>query len=79
MTITFYDMDAKRIIQQKVLEGAYGTTANFDYQSVINQLESQGYKIARNNIPSKGLVFNNTGKQNYEIDFTHHTSTVFTK
>ena len=75
MTITFYDMDAKRIIQQKVLEGAYGTTANFDYQSVINQLESQGYKIARNNIPSKGLVFNNTGKQNYEIDFTH-TSTV---
>ncbi|WP_282458646.1 mucin-binding protein [Ligilactobacillus aviarius] len=75
MTITFYDMDAKRIIQQKVLEGAYGTTANFDYQSVIDQLESQGYKVARNNIPSKGLVFNNTGKQNYEVDFTH-TSTV---
>ena len=75
MTITFYDMDAKRVIQQKVLEGAYGTTANFDYQSVINQLESQGYKVARNNIPSKGLVFNNTGKQNYEVDFTH-TSTV---
>ena len=78
ITITYYDMDAKKLIQPTVvLEGDYGTSPNYDYQSVIDKLESEGYKVARDNIPAD-LKFDNTGKQAYEVDFTH-TSTVLPK
>ena len=74
MTLTIYDMDEHKILQQKIFEGDYNTSPNYDYQSVLANYEKQGYQIARDTIPASGLVFNNTGDQNYEVDLTHTTT-----
>ena len=74
ITVTFYDMDEGRILQQQTFEGSYGTSPNFDYQNVINGYIKEGYNVARDTIPSSGLKFTDSDNQNYEVDLTHtHT------
>ena len=71
ITLTFYDMDEGKILQQKTFIGTYGSTPNFDYQSVIQSYEKDGYHVALDTIPSTGLTFTDNNNQNYEVDLTH--------
>ena len=71
ITLTFYDMDEGKILQQKTFIGTYGSTPNFDYQSVIQGYEKDGYHVALDTIPSTGLTFTDNNNQNYEVDLTH--------
>lgn len=72
MTITYYDTDENKVLATKTLQGGYGTSPDYDYQSVISQYEQEGYKVERSTIPSTGLVFTNSGSQSYEVEFNTH-------
>ncbi|MFK5676526.1 mucin-binding protein [Ligilactobacillus sp. LYQ60] len=74
MTIVYYDMDEHKILQEKILQGDYNTSPDYDYQSVLKSFEDAGYNVAKNTIPASGLKFDNTGDQHYEIDLTHTTT-----
>ncbi|WP_202987247.1 mucin-binding protein, partial [Ligilactobacillus araffinosus] len=76
MTIVYYDMDEHKVLQQNILQGDYNTSPDYDYQSIIQNFENAGYKIAKDTIPSGGLKFDNSGDQHYEVDFTHTTTTL---
>ena len=43
-------MDEGKILQQKTFIGTYGSTPNFDYQSVIQSYEKDGYHVALDTI-----------------------------
>ncbi|MFP7774845.1 mucin-binding protein, partial [Ligilactobacillus sp. LYQ112] len=74
MTIVYYDMDEHKVLQEKVLQGDYNTSPDYDYQSVLKSFENAGYNVAKDTIPSNGLKFDNTGDQHYEVDLTHTTT-----
>ena len=74
ITVTFVDMDEGKVLLQKSFEGDYGTSPDFDYQSVIQKYINRGYNVALDTIPSGGLTFTDSDNQSYEVDLTHtHT------